>query len=345
MNLYPLKNRNKEIPMKENNLISQKGYSAQQIYSEIYIPFPAFLIHNEKYKKLSDSSKIAYMLFKDRFKLALQKGWIDNNNMLYLEFTQKKLMSILNCYEGKVKKILDDLENAELIAIVRGKFDPKQKKNLPNKYYILQPDYESNDVYTKNVEFASDYRNAKIAPRKKNAETLDKTGNAEIAPRKKNAETLDNTGNAEIAQYLYNQSFDTNDTNDTQQSQEKLLLEIFVEQADNHVTQGLDKACLQTIATFSDSLAEAEETVGTIIKAKAQAQNKIGERLSFEDFQEPIHQTLKDVYFNLHKKKKQGTLKSSQAFIYTSLFNLFTELGSSIVDSKTSFPQIPMDIY
>lgn len=46
-----------------------------------------------------------------------------------LEFTQADLMDKLNCYQGKVKTILNELETYNLISVVKGEFNPKTKKN------------------------------------------------------------------------------------------------------------------------------------------------------------------------------------------------------------------------
>ncbi|MGH2162057.1 replication initiator protein A, partial [Enterococcus faecalis] len=83
--------------------IKERGYSYQNSYSELFWKFPQFLLKNKKYKSMKDSSKIAYMLFKDKISLALTNNWIDEDGMIYLIFQEKDLMEMLNCYQGKVK--------------------------------------------------------------------------------------------------------------------------------------------------------------------------------------------------------------------------------------------------
>ncbi|KAF3363554.1 replication protein RepA, partial [Enterococcus faecium] len=131
-------------------IIKNWGYKATNVYIEKYYKFPSFLIQNSKYSKMKDSSKIAYMLFKNEFRRALHEKWIDDDGLLYLEFTQADLMDKLNCYQGKVKTILNELETYNLISVVKGEFNPKTKKNEKNKYYLLQPEISADDLFIQN---------------------------------------------------------------------------------------------------------------------------------------------------------------------------------------------------
>jgi len=109
---------------------------------------------------------IAYMLFKDKISLALTNNWIDEDGMIYLLFQQKDLMEMLNCYQGKVKSTLDELEKYGLLEVVRGGFDAKAGKNIANKYYLLQPELKKEDLYLS---------------ANTNTENLDSSGYTEIA--------------------------------------------------------------------------------------------------------------------------------------------------------------------
>ncbi|WP_180379976.1 replication initiator protein A, partial [Enterococcus faecalis] len=217
------------------------------------------------YKSMKDSSKIAYMLFKDKISLALTNNWIDEDGMIYLIFQQKDLMEMLNCYQGKVKSTLDELEKYGLLEVLRGGFDAKAGKNIANKYYLLQPELEKEDLYlsTNTTDETFDKTGyAEIAHRETNAETLDNSGYAEIARRKKMSETLDKTGYAEIAQVkdnIYiNNSLDTLDTKDTnnEQMRQRTLLDQFHEVQEQTF---LNKSSLKYIALFSNTIQEAHE--------------------------------------------------------------------------------------
>jgi DNA-binding MarR family transcriptional regulator len=306
--------------------IKERGYSYQNSYSELFWKFPQFLLKNEKYKSMKDSSKIAYMLFKDKISLALTNNWIDEDGMIYLIFQQKDLMEMLNCYQGKVKSTLDELEKYGLLEVVRGGFDAKAGKNIANKYYLLQPELKKEDLYlSANTEPLNSNGYAEIARREKNTETLDSSGYAKIARRKKNDVTLDNSGYAEIAQVkdnIYiNNSLDTIDTRDTKKErlQQQLLLEQFSEVQENTF---LNKDSLKFIAAFSDTIQEAHEMVGTIIRAKTKVEKEYKLVLIGENYQEEIDKCLRRV---MHKIKTDSTVKSPRGLFYKSFYNLFVE--------------------
>lgn len=290
--------------------IKERGYSYQNSYSELFWKFPQFLLKNEKYKSMKDSSKIAYMLFKDKISLALTNNWIDEDGMIYLIFQQKDIMEMLNCYQGKVKSTLDELEKYGLLEVVRGGFDAKAGKNIANKYYLLQPELKKEDLYLS---------------ANTNSKTLDSSGYAEIARREKNVEPLDNSGYAEIAQVkdnIYiNNSLDTIDTIDTKKErlQQQLLLEQFAEVQENTF---LSKDSLKFIAAFSDTIQEAHEMVGTIIRAKTKVEKEYNVVLIGEDYQEEIDKCLRRV---MHKIKTDSTVKSPKGLFYKSFYNLFVE--------------------
>ncbi|EPI38687.1 replication initiator protein A [Enterococcus faecalis SLO2C-1] len=272
--------------------IKERGYSYQNSYSELFWKFPQFLLKNEKYKSMKDSSKIAYMLFKDKISLALTNNWIDEDGMIYLIFQQKDLMEMLNCYQGKVKSTLDELEKYGLLEVVRGGFDAKAGKNIANKYYLLQPELKKEDLYL-------------------SANT--------------NTEPLDNSGYAEIAQVkdnIYiNNSLDTIDTRDTKKErlQQQLLLDQFSEVQENTF---LSKDSLKFIAAFSNTIQEAHEMVGTIIRAKTKVEKEYNVVLIGEDYQEEIDKCLRRV---MHKIKTDSTVKSPKGLFYKSFYNLFVE--------------------
>ncbi|EGO2793429.1 replication protein RepA, partial [Enterococcus faecalis] len=295
--------------------IKERGYSYQNSYSELFWKFPQFLLKNKKYKSMKDSSKIAYMLFKDKISLALTNNWIDEDGMIYLIFQQKDLMEMLNCYQGKVKSTLDELEKYGLLEVLRGGFDAKAGKNIANKYYLLQPELEKEDLYlsTNTTDETFDKTGyAEIAHRETNAETLDNSGYAEIARRKKMSETLDKTGYAEIAQVkdnIYiNNSLDTLDTKDTnnEQMRQRTLLDQFHEVQEQTF---LNKSSLKYIALFSNTIQEAHEKVGTIIRAKNKAEKEYNTVLLGEDYQEEIEKCLRRVQ---HKITTDSTIKSPQ---------------------------------
>ncbi|HBE7126155.1 TPA: replication initiator protein A, partial [Enterococcus faecium] len=279
---------------------------------------------NSKYSKMKDSSKIAYMLFKNEFRRALHEKWIDDDGLLYLEFTQADLMDKLNCYQGKVKTILNELETYNLISVVKGEFNPKTKKNEKNKYYLLQPEISADDLFIQN-SFDDDL-----------SETIDKSTssrNAEIARREKTAETLDNTGNAEIAQdYYINKSLDTKrhlkDT-ETDQLQNQVLLDNFVEiMKEDSINTFVPEKVLSLIKTFSNTYEEAQQTVTTIHNAKHKAEELEKTVVVYEELESYGIDADKGLYMTLlkaYQKQKTEKVNNLQNLIFVYVKNWFIE--------------------
>uniref|UniRef100_UPI003DA0C7CF replication initiator protein A n=3 Tax=Enterococcus TaxID=1350 RepID=UPI003DA0C7CF len=305
-------------------IIKNWGYKATNVYIEKYYKFPSFLIQNSKYSKMKDSSKIAYMLFKNEFRRALHEKWIDDDGLLYLEFTQADLMDKLNCYQGKVKTILNELETYNLISVVKGEFNPKTKKNEKNKYYLLQPEISADDLFIQN-SFDDDL-----------SETIVKSTssrNAEIARREETAKTLDNTGNAEIAQdYYINKSLDTKrhlkDT-ETDQLQNQVLLDNFVEiMKEDSINTFVPEKVLSLIKTFSNTYEEAQQTVTTIHKAKHKAEELEKTVVVYEELESYGIDADKGLYMTLlkaYQKQKTEKVNNLQNLIFVYVKNWFIE--------------------
>ncbi|HGL3807921.1 TPA: replication initiator protein A, partial [Enterococcus faecium] len=284
-----------------------------------------------------------YMLFKNEFRRALHEKWIDDDGLLYLEFTQADLMDKLNCYQGKVKTILNELETYNLISVVKGEFNPKTKKNEKNKYYLLQPEISADDLFIQN-SFDDDL-----------SETIDKSTssrNAEIARREKTAETLDNTGNAEIAQdYYINKSLDTKrhlkDT-ETDQLQNQVLLDNFVEiMKEDSINTFVPEKVLSLIKTFSNTYEEAQQTVTTIHNAKHKAEELEKTVVVYEELESYGIDADKGLYMTLlkaYQKQKTEKVNNLQNLIFVYVKNWFIEkaIAAKLAnEQRETFNELP----
>ncbi|HGL4395382.1 TPA: replication initiator protein A, partial [Enterococcus faecium] len=282
-------------------------------------------------------------LFKNEFRRALHEKWIDDDGLLYLEFTQADLMDKLNCYQGKVKTILNELETYNLISVVKGEFNPKTKKNEKNKYYLLQPEISADDLFIQN-SFDDDL-----------SETIDKSTssrNAEIARREKTAETLDNTGNAEIAQdYYINKSLDTKrhlkDT-ETDQLQNQVLLDNFVEiMKEDSINTFVPEKVLSLIKTFSNTYEEAQQTVTTIHNAKHKAEELEKTVVVYEELESYGIDADKGLYMTLlkaYQKQKTEKVNNLQNLIFVYVKNWFIEkaIAAKLAnEQRETFNELP----
>ncbi|MGC7825560.1 replication initiator protein A [Staphylococcus epidermidis] len=174
-----------------------KRIAIQEFEKERFYKLYKFLFEDDYFKKLSDSSKIAYCMFRDRFELSKMNNWIDESGNVYLIFTTKDLCNLLNCGTQKVTKIKKELENFNLLE------QERMGLNKPNKIYILEPQtpfkYNSNKEFRKSKFQSFDFQNSRVLKVKKQ----------EFRKSKSNDTDSSDTD------YIETKNNDTNDTNDT----------------------------------------------------------------------------------------------------------------------------------
>ena len=280
-------------------------YKSKEIYREKYYQMPKVFFTNEVYKSLSNDAKIAYMLLKDRFDNSVKNNWVDSEDNVYFIYTVAELMTLLNCREGKVSKIKKELEAVNLLKQKKGRVKKINGKieTTPNLLYLGKPNVTSEDVFKINEE--QNNVNPVIA---------------KIASTEKVSDINENPVIAKIADNLFYTSYlDTLDTLDTKKEvlQQQLLLDQFSEVQENTF---LSKDSLKFIAAFSDTIQEAHEQVGTIIRAKTKVEKEYNIVLIGEDYQEEIDKCLRRV---MHKIKTDSTVKSPKGLFYKSFYNLF----------------------
>ncbi|HDT8062223.1 TPA: replication initiator protein A, partial [Enterococcus faecalis] len=300
-------------------------YKSKEIYREKYYQMPKVFFTNEVYKSLSNDAKIAYMLLKDRFDNSVKNNWVDSEDNVYFIYTVAELMTLLNCREGKVSKIKKELEAVNLLKQKKGRVKKINGKieTTPNLLYLGKPNVTSEDVFKINEEQNNvNPVIAKIANTEKVNNINENPVIAKIANTEKVNDINENPVIAKIADNLFYTSYlDTLDTLDTKKEalQQQLLLDQFSEVQEHTF---LNKDSLKFIATFSDTIQEAHEMVGSIIRAKTKVEKEYNVVLIGEDYQEEIDKCLRRV---MHKIKTDSTVKSPKGLFYKSFYNLFVE--------------------
>ncbi|EGQ7256772.1 replication initiator protein A [Enterococcus faecalis] len=300
-------------------------YKSKEIYREKYYQMPKVFFTNEVYKSLSNDAKIAYMLLKDRFDNSVKNNWVDSEDNIYFIYTVAELMTLLNCREGKVSKIKKELEAVNLLKQKKGRVKKMNGKieTTPNLLYLGKPNVTSEDVFKINEEQNNvNPVIAKIANTEKVNDINENPVIAKIANTEKVNDINENPVIAKIADNLFYTSYlDTLDTLDTKKEalQQQLLLDQFSEVQENTF---LSKDSLKFIAAFSDTIKEAHEQVGTIIRAKTKVEKEYNVVLIGEDYQDEIDKCLRRV---MHKIKTDSTVKSPKGLFYKSFYNLFVE--------------------
>ncbi|UWY26284.1 replication initiator protein A (plasmid) [Lacticaseibacillus paracasei] len=188
-------------------------------YQKKYFQFPQVLLYGEKYKSLSDSAKIAYMVLQSRLDYSLKNNWIDESNHVYFIFTNQELKSLMHWSNDKLRKVKSDLINANLLYQEVVGFNPKTGKNEPNRLYLSELDVSATDVYLKafepneDVKTHTQYGKPKIGRPQETVQATENSGKPKIGrPRHKNsseAGPLENSGKPKIGHNLY-KTLDTN---------------------------------------------------------------------------------------------------------------------------------------
>ena len=277
---------------------------SERAYETKFFQFPQILLYGDNYKHLSDSAKLGYMVLRDRLDYSLKNNWIDEENNVYFIFTNKELKTLFNWSNDKLNKVKKDLEKAGLLYQKNMGFDPVKRKNIPNRLYLADLEVTAKDVYLKTTE------------------SLDTSGNPKIGHRTISTESLDTSGNPKIGHDLYNTiTIDTyKDTvidTTKEELQHRELLQSFSETQEQTF---LDKHCLELIALFSNTIQEAHNAVGIIIRAKNKQEKKYGRVLIAEDWQEEIETTLRKVY---HKIKTDAKIKNVDNYMFGAFCTTF----------------------
>ena len=122
-------------------------YEADNVYGALFFQFPKVLMYGDQYKHLSSDAKLAYMVLKDRLEYSLRNNWVDEDNHVYFIFTVQELQDLFNCATEKAVKIKKELQADNLLKQIQMGFNPKTKKNEPNRLYLSKLDVKATDVY------------------------------------------------------------------------------------------------------------------------------------------------------------------------------------------------------
>lgn len=122
---------------------------------------PKALIENPLFNGLSAEAKLLYTLLLDRMQLSARNQWRDEQDHIYVIFTQEEMMEKLHCSRTKVKCVLNELDAPTGIGLIERR---RQGLGKPNIIYVKdfnQPDVLKTDLQMDAFE-PSDRRNPTI---------------------------------------------------------------------------------------------------------------------------------------------------------------------------------------
>ena len=292
-------------------------YEADNVYGALFFQFPKVLMYGEQYKHLSSDAKLAYMVLKDRLEYSLRNNWVDEEGHVYFTFTNQELENLFNCHNQKVVKIKKELETAHLLMQKQLGFNPKTKKNEPNRLYLSKLDVKATDVYLR----------------------------GEDSP--KVSQTLDTSGNVKITHNLYKDYKNNIDTNrydiDTQkldfsttnfspaeiEVQNRDLVkhaDEFLTDEDNGLPVFLEPEALQLLSFWCRTPQQMRRFIGIILNAKYAVEKEhkdlgVWILLDDPDLKKMITKTLRR-YFNALRSDEKH-IKNVENYLYGTMQNLF----------------------
>lgn len=350
-------------------------YKANKAYGELYLQFPKVFLYSDKYKDLSDSAKIAYMVFKDRLQYSIRNNWVDKDGNVYFIYTTNEIMNLLNCSINSVTKIKKELiEKGLLLQVVQG-FDPKAKKNKPNRLYLADLEVESYEVYAyqniqKSHETLDNGGFTKFVSREENfetAETLGTNGFTNFVNREEIAETLDTSGFTKNELYLYKElknkdNKEHKDQASTYQSQSDLLrsgisntksdpeLEadlISLYLIENSLEDLYGKDLTHSLKKFSMNNFERFKLFHEKIHyANKGAERELGYPISvytdsspkYQIYQEQLNQT----FWKCIQAEKYGKVEDINSYLFSSFKNAFLSIGKDMNRETKDLPSMPI---
>ena len=291
-------------------------YEADNVYGALFFQFPKVLMYGEQYKHLSSDAKLAYMVLKDRLEYSLRNNWVDEEGHVYFTFTNQELENLFNCHNQKVVKIKKELETAHLLMQKQLGFNPKTKKNEPNRLYLSKLDVKATDVYLR----------------------------GEDSP--KVSQTLDTSGNVKITHNLYKDSnnLDTNRYDiDTQkldfstanfspaeiEAQNRDLVkhaDEFLTDEDNGLPVFLEPEAVQLLSFWCRTPQQMRRFIGIILNAKYAVEKEhkdlgVWILLDDPDLKKMMTKTLRR-YFNALRSDEKH-IKNVENYLYGTMQNLF----------------------
>lgn len=143
----------------------------QEIEKYTYYTLPKLFFENEELNKLSINAKFLYSILLDRAKSSYKNGFIDNENKVYVHYSQSKMMKLLHVERTQLYKYLNELDVKKGIGLIerkqklgRGKTDiiyiknfakPTDNNTLPTSDSDGKYKYFCDDISVERFKFYS----------------------------------------------------------------------------------------------------------------------------------------------------------------------------------------------
>lgn len=306
-------------------------------YRHKFFQLPKVFFTNEKYINLSNNSKIAWAILRDRSSLSRKNKWFDEDTgNVYFIYKNQELMNILNVKsETTLSKIKKELENAKLIEQQSLGF------NRPNKMYLINPIIEDEDIYK--IDDFENY-NSELVESEKDEQSQEGQGTSFIgAPNnevpyhqkvKSSNTELSNTDLKDIdtldtkdtkKDYLNNvHNSNKNSKHEKQKKKEEYMKNAFFENTDK-----IPEELANVLNVFSETIEQAEEYYNSILIAKNKVEKETEKMIWLEEHPDLINKVknafVRSIRIIEKNKNTKNTIKNPKGYLYDAVFRVFDD--------------------
>lgn len=279
-----------------------KFIKAKNAYNTLYFQFPKVLMYGERYQHLSDSTKLAYMLLRDRMEISIRNNWIDEDGNIFFNFTVKSLAKLLNCGNQKVNVIKHELENAELL------YQKQVGLKQANRLYLAELEVGPQDIY----RFGDD--------------TVQQPRTQDRIVAEPNAPTDADMPSSPETDIQSNLPEMKNEKPDSKQLENELLSHLSESLNNEYSTTVFDDSGLKLISMWCNTISQAKHLIGIVLKAKRDTENKYNTTfvVEYSDYQAELTKTLRRYLTALKDESK--TIENPDAYLYIVFKHAFSEI-------------------
>lgn len=336
-------------------------YNADQLGAEVFAKFPLFLLHNKKYAKLTNDDRVAYMVIKDRMKLSLSNNWFDDQRRVYVIYTRDQLKEDIHVGKNKVATIKKHLVDADLLEVKKMGFDPRAKKNLPDRYYLKLPKYEAGDLISQDSQVSALQPSGRpnLGRRQQNDESTAVEPKLDRENSNKVPSTLETSGRPILGQYQDNNIDTIKETNKETENwdfSEKNYSPKLVAEQNQDLLHNLGKALttdddvmfldedsIDLICMWFRTPQGVSDCISTILNAanasRKEATDQIGHYdLFFEDHEGELKGRVTNKlrrYFNKMRTAKKGEIKNPKNYLFISMRNMFDDWQQEVLREES----------
>lgn len=108
-------------------------FTVEQQQQLMFTQLPKALLYEDKYKQMTNDSKVLYSFLVDRVSLSLKNNFIDDAGRVYIKCSEITMAEILNKSEKTVRRFKKEL-------LDKGLLEQPDAKNNKTMYYVKQPE-------------------------------------------------------------------------------------------------------------------------------------------------------------------------------------------------------------